>query len=68
MSTNAHGRPQIDKGKRTFQIVASQFNPQYVQGVVDDAATELRELAPGAAISICICIGRPLIASIISHS
>src|SRR6266496_4428800 len=45
MSTNAPGRPQIDKGKRTFQIVASQFNPQYVQGLVDHAAKELRELA-----------------------
>src|SRR5437899_12836737 len=52
MSTNAPGRPQIDKGKRTFQIVASQFNQQYVQGLVDHAAKELRELAPGAAISI----------------
>jgi len=52
MSTNAPGRPQIDKGKRTFQIVASQFNPQYVQGLVDHAAKELRKLAPGAAISI----------------
>jgi 6,7-dimethyl-8-ribityllumazine synthase len=52
MSTNPSGRPQIDKGKRTFQIVASQFNPQYVQGLVDHAAKELRELAPGAAISI----------------
>jgi 6,7-dimethyl-8-ribityllumazine synthase len=52
MSTNPPGRPQIDKGKRTFQIVASQFNPQYVQGLVDHAAKELRELAPGAAISI----------------
>jgi len=52
MSTNAPGRPQIDKGKRTFQIVASQFNPQYVQGLVDHAAEELHELASGAAISI----------------
>src|SRR5437763_15081250 len=52
MSTNAPGRPQIDKGKRTFQIVASQFNPQYVQGLVDHAAKELRELAPGPAVSI----------------
>ncbi len=32
--------------------MASQFNPQYVQGLVDHAAEELRELAPGAAISI----------------
>jgi len=32
--------------------VASQFNPQYVQGLVDHAAKHLHELAPGAAISI----------------
>jgi 6,7-dimethyl-8-ribityllumazine synthase len=32
--------------------VASQFNPQYVQGLVDQAAKHLHELAPGAAISI----------------
>jgi 6,7-dimethyl-8-ribityllumazine synthase len=32
--------------------VASRFNSQYVQGLVDHAAKELRALAPGAAISI----------------
>jgi 6,7-dimethyl-8-ribityllumazine synthase len=32
--------------------VASQFNPQYVQGLVDHVTEELHELAPGAAISI----------------
>jgi 6,7-dimethyl-8-ribityllumazine synthase len=32
--------------------VASQFNPQYVQGLVDHAAEELHGLAPSAAISI----------------
>ncbi len=52
MSSTALRRPRVDKGKRTFQIVASQFNPQYVQGLVDHAAEELHELAPGAAISI----------------
>ena len=52
MSTNAPRRPPVDKGKRTFQIVASQFNAQYVQGLVDHAVEELRELAQGAVISI----------------
>lgn len=52
MSTNAPRRPRVEKGKRTFQIVASQFNAQYVQGLVVHAAEELHELAPGAAISI----------------
>lgn len=32
--------------------MASQFNPQYVRGLVDQAAKHLHELAPGAAISI----------------
>jgi 6,7-dimethyl-8-ribityllumazine synthase len=52
MSTNAPRRPRVEKGKRTFQIVASQFNAQYVQGLVAHAAEELRDLAPGAAVSI----------------
>src|SRR5437762_14112165 len=52
MSTNAPGRLRIDKGKRAFRVVASQVNPQYVPGVVDHAAKEVRERAPGAAISI----------------
>ena len=52
MSTNAPRRPRVNKGKRTFQIVASQFNAQYVQGLVDHAAEELYQLVPDAAISI----------------
>jgi 6,7-dimethyl-8-ribityllumazine synthase len=52
MSSTAPRRPRVDKGKRTFHIVASQFNPQYVQALVDHAAKELHELAPGGAISI----------------
>jgi 6,7-dimethyl-8-ribityllumazine synthase len=52
MSTNAPRRPRVEKGKRTFQIVASRFNAPYVQGLVDHATEELHELVPGAAISI----------------
>ena len=52
MSTNATRRPRVEKGKRTFEIVASQFNAPYVQGLVDHTTKELRELAPGSAISI----------------
>jgi 6,7-dimethyl-8-ribityllumazine synthase len=52
MSTNVPRRPRVERGKRTFQIVASRFNAQYVQGLVDHVAEELHELAPGAAISI----------------
>ena len=52
MSTNAPRRPRVETGKRTFQIVASQFNAPYVQGLVDHATKELHDLAPDAAISI----------------
>src|SRR6266511_5427327 len=52
MSSKAPRRPQIAKARRTFCIVASRFNEQYVQGLVDHATEELRALAPEAAISL----------------
>jgi 6,7-dimethyl-8-ribityllumazine synthase len=52
MSKSAPGRPQGDKRKRTFHIVASRFNAQYVDGLVDHATKELRALAPDVAISL----------------
>jgi 6,7-dimethyl-8-ribityllumazine synthase len=52
MSTDATRRPLVHKGKRTFHIVASHFNGQYVQGLVDHVKQELRSLASNAAISI----------------
>src|SRR6267143_1730296 len=50
MSSTAPTRPRITK--RSFCIVASQFNAQYVQGLVDHATEELRALAPNASISV----------------
>ena len=52
MSKAAPSRPRGDKRKRTFCIVASRFNPQHVDGLVDHAREELRALAPDAAISL----------------
>jgi len=52
MSKAAPSRPRGDKRKRTFCIVASRFNAQYVDGLVDHATEELRALAPDAAISL----------------
>src|SRR5881396_4104137 len=52
MSKAAPSRPRGDKRKRTFCIVASRFNAQYVDGLVDHATEELRELAPNATISL----------------
>ena len=34
-------RPRVVSAQRTFAIVASQFNPSYVQGLVDRAGREL---------------------------
>jgi 6,7-dimethyl-8-ribityllumazine synthase len=36
--------------RRTFVIVASQYNPVYVQGLVDHAAQELAALSPNSQI------------------
>ena len=46
-------RPRTVAGtKRHFPIVASQFNPTYVQGLVDHVTAELRTLAPGTSMSL----------------
>src|SRR5881409_467907 len=52
MTKESPSRPATVKTKRTFEIVASRFNAQYVQGLVDHATEELRALAPEAAISL----------------
>jgi len=52
MSNVTPARPRSMRGKRKFIIIASQFNAPYVQGLVDHADTELRTLAPDAAISV----------------
>ena len=52
MSSTAPPRPRVLKNRRTFIIVASQFNARYVQGLVDHAEKELNTLAPNATISI----------------
>ena len=50
MSKASPSRPQNAKTKRTFHIVASRFNAQYVDGLIDHATRELRALAPDATI------------------
>jgi 6,7-dimethyl-8-ribityllumazine synthase len=52
MSKSTPPRPRIAKAKCTFQIVASRFNAQYVDGLIDHATKELRALAPNATISL----------------
>lgn len=52
MTKESPSRPSIGKAKRTFHIVASRFNTQYVDGLVDHATEELRSLVPEGTISL----------------
>ena len=52
MSSTAPPGPRIANARRSFLIVASEFNGQYVQGLVDHAINELRALAPNATTSL----------------
>src|SRR3954452_4589523 len=52
MSKASPSPPTIAEAKRTFHIVASRFNAEYVDGLIDHATEELRALAPNAAISL----------------
>jgi 6,7-dimethyl-8-ribityllumazine synthase len=52
MSSTTLSRLEIAKTKRTFFVVASRFNAQYVDGLVDHATEELHALAPDATISL----------------
>jgi 6,7-dimethyl-8-ribityllumazine synthase len=52
MTKESPSRPPTDKTKGAFHIVASRFNAQYVDGLIDHATEELRALAPNATISL----------------
>jgi 6,7-dimethyl-8-ribityllumazine synthase len=56
MSNLISPRPRAVSGsggaKRHFSIVASQFNPTYVQGLIDHLTAELRALVPAATTSL----------------
>ena len=52
MSNAVVPRPRAVTSKRRFALVASLFNAEYVQGLVNHATEELRALAPGAAITL----------------
>ncbi len=45
-------RVKIAGGTRTFVIVASQFNAHHVQGLIDHAMEELRNLLPNATVVV----------------
>lgn len=50
MSKSTPSRPPIAKVNRTFHIVASRFNSQYVDGLIEHVTEELRALAPDSKI------------------
>jgi 6,7-dimethyl-8-ribityllumazine synthase len=52
MSTFSPRRSSPADQKRQFSIVASLFNEQYVQGLIDHATEELKSLSPNATLSL----------------
>jgi 6,7-dimethyl-8-ribityllumazine synthase len=45
VSTAVPPRPEVVGHQRQFTIVASQFNPEFVQGLVNHATEELRSIS-----------------------
>src|SRR5207249_59127 len=43
---------QMMSQRRTFAVVASQYNPTYVQGLVDNFQKELAVVAPGVSAPV----------------
>jgi 6,7-dimethyl-8-ribityllumazine synthase len=52
MSKASPSPPGIAKTRRTFHIVASRFNAQYVDGLIDHVTEELHTIAPQSTISV----------------
>ena len=52
MSTALPQRPRTVRDRRSFVIVASQFNAHFVQGLVNHASDELRALVPGVVLTL----------------
>ena len=52
MSNLVPPRPRANGETHRFAIVASLFNGEYVQGLVDHATAELKSLSPAAIISL----------------
>ncbi len=52
MSNAVPPRPRPLGARRHFTIVASRFNAEFVQGLVKHATEEMRNLAPGAVLTL----------------
>ena len=57
MSNFVPPRPRIISVKRGFVIVASQYNAQYVQGLVNHCSDELRALSPSSGVALHLVPG-----------
>lgn len=52
MSNFIPPRPRLVGVKRCFTIVASQYNAEYVQGLITHATNELRQLVPNTPVTL----------------
>jgi len=52
MSDHTLSRPSSSLPGRSFAIVASEYNPLYVQGLIDAVRGELAQLSPGAEVAL----------------
>jgi 6,7-dimethyl-8-ribityllumazine synthase len=52
MTKESPSRPPTDKAKGVFHIVASRFNAQYVDGLINHVTKELHALAPHSSASV----------------
>ena len=57
MSQFVPPRPRLVSAKRGFVLVASQFNANYVQGLVNHCTDELRVLSPAANVTLHLVPG-----------
>ncbi len=57
MSQAVPPRPRVSSKKRRFVLVASQFNAEYVQGLVTHCTDELRKLSPASTVIVHLVPG-----------
>src|SRR5437762_798886 len=57
MSEFVRPRPRVVSAKHGFVLIASQFNPKYVQGLVNHCTDELRHLSPASNVALHLVPG-----------